>query len=397
MKKPLLILLLSAGLAASCIYPFEAAPDSDARDALVVEGDIIVGGMTDIALSSLRPLSDERNSDGSGKATGVSAISVLVEDESGAVFKPSALRVDGNAVVFTLDTRECNPELKHRLSVSISDDRYATDWLEVHISPVIDSISVNPDSDRGKMFIGLSCHSDEERYFRWKYSETWEYHAYEHASYKYEVPVKDTPSWNNGYGIITTMYPEESTYLCWNSTNSSEVMLFSTEHQSDNRFVDLDFLSIPQDSDKLMSLYHIKISVQSLSEDAYRYWETLNSTSSQSGDLFTPMPSEIEGNIKCLTDKDKLVIGYISASTDNSVERFVDNAETKFYRRKTEHYPDPEVFNEKDWLNMYRLGWRPCSQNVDDSGRNVIEWVDQRCVDCRLKGGSTQKPEFWPN
>lgn len=393
MKKPLLILLLSAGLAASCIYPFEAQFGNETKDALVIEGDILVGGYTQVSISGLNSLTGEV-----AVAT-ENVSSIEVEDENGAIVKGIAdvSSESQNVTLFNINTRECDPALKHRLLVKTDKNEYASEWLEVHIAPVIDSVSVNPDFDKKKMFIGLSCHSDSEQYFRWNYSETWEYHSRYTAQLKYEFPVIDTPTWNNGNGIITPITPEEQTHICWGADESYEVMLFNTEHQADNRFVDLDFLSINQDSEKLMSLYSINISVISLAEESYRYWETLNSTSSQSGDLFAPIPSEQKGNIECLSDNERLVIGYISASTVSSLRRFINNVDTQFYRAKTVTYEENQVFPEEQWRNKYISGkWRPYMETMNDAGQNVIEWAETRCVDCRTKGGTTVKPSFWP-
>lgn len=406
MKKPLLILFLTAGLAASCIYPFEAETDSETSDALVVEGDINVGGITQVSIGRITNLS------GNAPDAREYVYNVNVEDENGNIYSagsrpyydgmyPSDMYlnsvIDGSKQFFTIDTKDCNPALKHRLHIYTDDNEYASDWLEVHISPAIDSISVNPDEARKQLFIGLSCHSDNEQFFRWKYSETWEYHTYNHADLKYELPVQGTPTWNNGYGIVSRMAPGEETYTCWKSDASSEVMLFSTEHQSDNRFVDLEFLSIPQNSDKLMVMYYINISVQSLSEQAYRYWETLNRTSTQSGDLFAPIPSELQGNITCLTDKDRLCVGYISASTSSSIERFVDNGKILFYRSPLVHYEEDQEIEEKLWKTTYLSGsWKPYTKQFNDMGQEVILWSESRCVDCRLKGGTTTKPSYWP-
>lgn len=392
MKKPLLILsLLSAGLAASCIYPFEVSTETEAGHALVVEGDIIVGGITRVTISDLMNLTQP-----SAPHIKEYVLDLRVEDENGTSYSVPAGYLSGGPT-YEIDTRGCNPAFKHRLYIMTAENEYASDWQDVHISPVIDSISVNPDRDRNKMFIGLSCHSDKEQYFRWNYSETWEYHTPYIATVKYEVPIFGTPTWNNGYGIISKMESKDQTYTCWNSSESKEVKLFSTEHQSDNRFVDLDFLSIDRDSYKLMSMYYINISVQSLSEEAYRYWETLNKSSSMSGDLFSPIPSELEGNIRCLTDKDRLVVGFISASTSSTADRFVDNLDTKFYKSKPEYYLENRILPEAQWLQTYLNGqWRPFTDSINDKGELVYEWAETPCVDCRARGGKTVKPDFWP-
>ena len=32
-----------------------------------------------------------------------------------------------------------------------------------------------------------------------------------------------------------------------------------------------------------------------------------------------------------------------------------------------------------------------------DNMTNITSWSERRCVDCRVKGGTKEKPDYWPN
>jgi hypothetical protein len=64
-------------------------------------------------------------------------------------------------------------------------------------------------------------------------------------------------------------------------------------------------------SEKLSVLYSINLKQYAISNDNYLFLQKMKKNTEQLGTIFDPQPSEISGNIHCLTDPNELVIGLL--------------------------------------------------------------------------------------
>ncbi|MCL2502982.1 MAG: DUF4249 domain-containing protein, partial [Bacteroidales bacterium] len=105
-------------------------------------------------------------------------------------------------------------------------------------------------------------------------------------------------------------------------------------------------------------------------------------------------PSELRGNIRCISHPDDRVFGYISAGTRSVEKIFVTAQDIGIYRYYQCQPLDMSVFAEYQEpptnLEIYHMGYRP----VGDIGD--FEWLIQECVECTTRG-TKNKPSFWPN
>ena len=129
----------------------------------------------------------------------------------------------------------------------------------------------------------------------------------------------------------------------------------------------------------------------------------MDKISKPNGDLFTPIPSSMRGNLHKVGDPAAQVLGFISASTATYTSYFIDNDETGFYaapyeqQKKVQELRTQTGMNPDDWTRAYRTGYWPFLPNSDING-NIIgyTWIAQECVDCRMQGGSINRPSDWP-
>ena len=102
-----------------------------------------------------------------------------------------------------------------------------------------------------------------------------------------------------------------------------------------------------------------------------------------------------------------MVLGYVSVVKPVTKRLFVDDRINRFYREKWEPLPEPFVPARGDWGKLYKQGFVPTTYHDPEAfGSNIPEvifgvndeyyWRPVRCVDCRLKGGTKNKPEWWP-
>jgi hypothetical protein len=121
----------------------------------------------------------------------------------------------------------------------------------------------------------------------------------------------------------------------------------------------------------------------------------LKKNSYEIGGIFAPQPSEMQGNIHCLSDPNERVLGYISASVVVSKRIFVSGKELMMYRAPfTCSFQDVpgspgQVFTNRD---RYTIGLRVAEVGM----LGGVSWSLEACVDCRYYG-SKNKPSFWPN
>ena len=403
MKKtvPAALALCLALMAVSCIYPF--TPESeDGSGTLVVEGDIFIGEPTTVSLSYAAPVGKTL------KSAFPSSAEVWVEDDAGTVFRGQHQRSgqDPEALTFTVDTREADPSRDYRLHVNVADEgrEYVSSWERVCSAPVIDSLSYNLDFTRDRLNVALSMHSGNESYFKWDYVEDWEYHAPYFATLK--LIVTQTQYYSGNVHVSVNVQPmdhskNENTYYCYGHNVSKNIMTFSTEKQTDDRFVDLEFRPIDRDDLRISYLYRIRVMLEPLSRDAYDYWENIKTNSDYNGSLFAPNPSEVVGNIRCVQDPGVFVLGYINVAQRARKELVIDAAEHRFFKSKESIAGNPELISFTDWKTYYENGYLPYTYYIPNDISQTY-WLPARCVDCMkwvsggARGVSRNKPEDWP-
>lgn len=391
-------LLCLALLAASCIYPF--TPESeDGSGSLVIEGDIFVGDYTTVSLSYASPVGKDIEYEWP-------SAEVWVEDDGGTEYRGRS-QVSGDnskARTFLVDTRSADPSRNYRLHVrDVGEDlEYVSSWEKVCSAPVIDSLTYNLDFDRDRLNVALSMHSGSESYFKWSYVEDWEYHALYFAVLK--LTVQQTHYYSGTTHTSVNVLPmdyskNENTYYCYGHNVSRNIMTFSTEKQTDDRFVDLEFRTINRDDLRISHLYRIKVMLEPLSKDAFDYWENIKTNSEYNGSLFAPNPSEVVGNIRCVQDPDRFVLGYINVAQRARKDLVIDAADHRFFKGK-DRFSDPELVPMTDWKDFYENGYLPYSYYIPNDLSQTY-WLPARCVDCMKREGSARgvsrdKPEDWP-
>lgn len=358
---------------------------------MVIEGDILVGAESVFILSYLAPLSGFDVKDDAPKGR------IWIESEGGQNYEGSysaeKSRRDAVAITsaYSIDTRNLSPDQRYKLHVTCSDNgrEYATDWLAVEKAPVLDSISIVQDFEGSCLRFLNSLHSDSGQHnFRVHFHEVWEYVA----PYRTEVKYVTGPDYPQGYDIVE-YEDNENTYYCWDNDDSYEVMLMTTAGLTKDVVINHDFYQIKRDNRKLSQLYSMEYTVESLSDAAYAYWDNMNTVSNNVGSLFSPNPSELRGNIRCVQDTTEMVYGYINASAVACKTVWYDNMRESFFkpaRGCTDVIAVPFIQSKR----YYTTGWRPA---FFDEAEGSYFWVEASCAECTRLGGTKNRPEGWPS
>jgi hypothetical protein len=364
-----MLLIVPALVIYSCIEPFSPPEVNNVETYLVVDGFLNIGG--DSSTVTLR--NTQNTNDDTAPIKELGAV-VTAESENGESYTFTEM---GNGV-YKLPPVNANTATKYRLAIRrINGREYVSDYVQVSITPPIDSVSYRLDAGQNAMLIYVNTHdlNSNSRFYRWKFEETYEYRTAYYSGLERD------------YGKKEVVSRSEDVSLCWRTLESRDIKLGSTVKLSDNIIKEVPVNVIRIETNKLLYKYSILVKQYALSREAFEYWTDLAKTTQGTGTLFDPQPSQVTGNIKSKADPRELVFGYFSASTEASKRIFL-NERLGSYARCTA--PDTievaEVFETTGTLLSYYQ---------DESGKDFLLSSSDFCADCRVQGGTIRRPPFW--
>ena len=373
-----LILMLS-----NCISDFEVPGDlKDMSDVLVVEGVILEEG-TRIFLSRTVKLNETLTQ--SYLFENVNNASISIIDEGANVMAVAEQYEWGRYVV--KEKFSFAPNMKYALDIRVAGKHYRSAFSTPLNTPGIDEISRQINDDNS-IDIMVTTHepNNETLYCLWSFEENWEVRSRYNTLLRYDFQADEVlPQRLNG----------DNRYYCWASDLSKSLLLASSEKYRDAVIKDHKIHTLQPGNSRYSYLYSINVSQYRIDKEASLYFNNLQRNIDESGSLFAPQPSEITGNIQCLTDPDEIVVGYIFASKPATSRLFIPMAELNLniLEDRSEcieggQQPDPRT--------AYIWGYG--IYDVDERGNYL--YISRRCVDCTQRGlgnPTKNKPAFWPN
>ena len=361
----LLVLLLPA-----CVDPYSPEILAAKRSYLVVDGFINSVGVTTIRLSRTFAIAALPKVPNETKAT------MYIEDAAGARF-PLA---EGATGTYTSAYLTLTPGRTYRLRIATSAGvLYASDFVPAKITPPIDAVDWRPEST--SMGIYVSAHDDTNttQYYRWEYEETWEIIP----------PFSPTLEFaNNVIRPIRVYYPTQ----CWGTERAAAIQLATTKALSKDVVSDLLLRRLARTTERLYRRYSILVQQHALTRDEYSYWEQLRKNTESLGTLFDPQPSQLTGNVHCLSNDTELAFGFIGAHSLAQKRIFIDRSQLPFdwpYVTGYEACLPPDTA-KGNIIPLLRTGF-VIPLNEYAAGITVAT-LD--CVDCRRRG-SSNRPAFW--
>ncbi|MCL2501858.1 MAG: DUF4249 domain-containing protein, partial [Bacteroidales bacterium] len=296
----------------ACITPFSPKGIEAEEDALVIEGDIIIYGETKVYLSLLRTLDSDYD------VIYVTHAHVWIENQQGDVYTGYVAEETNDSPHFVIDTRTLSLDAQYKLCVHLWDGRqYESDFLTPLATPDIHAIGFTVHDTRTAVDFHVTTYGDDHnsRFYKWNYTEDWEIIS-PHYSGIYFDPVLE----------VFRRYPGESpVYYCWKRAESTAVIA-RTDHLEENTVYQYKLHTMTNRDDRISFLYFIELHQMSISKEAHVYWSVLKRNTDEIGGIFAPQPSELRGNIRCISHPDDRVFGYISAGT-RSVEKIFVTAQ----------------------------------------------------------------------
>ena len=244
--------------------------------------------------------------------------------------------------------------------------------MEMKAVPPIDSIyyekkateEYNTLTEGCEIYLDTHDPADICNFYRWKYSETWEFH----------LPFNVTDK------------------VCWITENSNKIFIKNASILEQGRVIRYPINSITNPVDRLSAKYSILVKQYSLNEDEYLYWERLKNTLDQVGGLYDLIPALIPNNIYCIENPNEKILGYFSVSAMSSKRVFIKdnfagwNAKYLDCISDTIYGTNPIAgLNETVWVIIDHINQEPPSRIIT---------YKRGCADCRTRG-TPFKPVFW--
>jgi len=388
MKKivyPLFWLLLPAG----CIQKFQPMLSSAPTGYLVVEGIINgSGGSASVTLSRTTILTDTSIVFEEG-----AMVQVEGNDNSVHIFTSQ-----GNGIYGIADL-SLSSAGQYRLRIKTADgDEYLSDFSPMITTPPIDSVSWQLTGGGLQVYANTHDPQNSVQYYKWDFLETWEYHSTYLKQLVYDtthLPGSGAPILNVGQIPIDT-----TVYTCWQSVPSTDILLASTTALGSDVIYDFPLTLIPQSSIKLTTDYSILVRQYGLTEEAFNFLQIMKANTQETGSIFSPQPSQLQGNVHSLTHPTETVVGYVGFCSVQSQRVFIHNSQLPLLWSS---YAPPCTED-----SIYVLDPKNPYQPQDQISGAIFEGLipttlinlnrflaaPASCVDCTLTG-TNQKPSFW--
>ena len=408
MKKILSILAVLA-LATACIYPYQPDLGDAPEGVLVVDGNLMIGEKSTVWIGYMQSLWPKEtgpvNGDGGiyyASALSSSTTHVWAEDDGGGKYEGN---MDYSEVVtpyyyflnyflnvpYTIPMENAPADRNYRLCVQTDNLLYTSDWTKPLAPPVIKDISFNATGPEAgahvNVYLSLDGGEEATGYAAISFDETWRFHADYYPYYDYD------PASNSVSDRLDTW----DRYWCWKSANNGQQTPVDFSGMTTSSLKEYPFYSFSRYDTRNHQRYSIRVVARTIDKTTYRYLSYLEESTESGDNLFTPNPGEIVGNLRCETDPDRMVLGYVTVARTTSMRVYLDS---RYLLTKKSNYlvyplasPEPGI---PGWREYYQRGYLPLEENTaSDSELGPYGWGETRCYDCIAAGGTQEKPDFW--
>jgi hypothetical protein len=263
MRKYMTYLVIAMVAAASCRDPFNPPVISQPNKFLVVDGYINTtpGDTTYVTLSRTRNLVDSEQFSPETKAT------VTVESKGGQIFHMLEL---GKGIYYLL-TQTFTAGEEYRLHIrTYGNNEYASAWVPNKVTPPIDSVTWGK-SDQVSIYAFTHDPTNNSRYYRWDYDETWEYDAF------YDSNI----GWDNTNFRLYYLDSVHLTQKCFRYAKSQDIAIGTSANLAQDVVDSQRVALVANASEKISVKYSILVKQFALTKEAFEYWQLLKKNSNQ--------------------------------------------------------------------------------------------------------------------
>lgn len=267
---------------------------------------------------------------------------------------------------------------------------YKSDFEELKIPVEIDTvyheITYQQDADYPYDLVGYEFYintkraEEDESYLKWDMTATYLYQSEYTIRWYFD-------------GELHWFHGPDSLYNCWTTNRIGKVITSSTNILSNPVNYGLPLHFVSTETRELSVRYSLLVKQHTISKNAYNYWNEIQKQNSEDANLYTTQPHFIKGNVYNISNPDELVLGYFTVSGTTEMRIFVDRPPPNIPMRYLICTLTEGDFEAYGQMSMADPVTYPIYAIETPGGRRAVP--NKYCVDCRLKGGTIEKPDFW--
>lgn len=194
-------------------------------------------------------------------------------------------------------------------------------------------------------------------------------------------------------GTLNWFHGPDSLYNCWKSYRVTRIYTGSTKSLNIPKIDEYALHYVNTETRQLSVKYSLLVRQFTISEEAYSFWNWLAEQNSEQETLYASQPYQISGNVKNMNDDTEPVLGYFMVAGISEKRIFVERPPITVPFRYSVCELDNGDFHSYGQLAMADPVFYPIYAIETPGGRRAVP--AEECVDCRRKGGTITKPDFW--
>ncbi|PLW94405.1 MAG: hypothetical protein C0591_13030 [Marinilabiliales bacterium] len=282
---------------------------------------------------------------------------------------------------------------KYKIIIRTPDEKeYQSSFQElknpVEIADVYAEIESRETTDEYRTEYGYQFYVDskvadeDSTYLMWRAVGTYKYQSDFLIRYVYDRRV------------ISVFPQPDSFYTCYNNDINTGIFTADLSKLSTPEALRIPLNYVNTDTRKLSIRYSLDVKQLTMTFDAFTYYKSLSDINSQQDALYTQQPYQVKGNVKNVLNADDALLGFFLVAGADEKRIYVDrppSSQVKFYYGIC--YIDDGDFDAYKYIRTTPSNTWPLYVTTDDVGHRAL--TDQACVDCRRRGGTIEKPDFW--
>jgi hypothetical protein len=231
-----------------------------------------------------------------------------------------------------------------------------------------------------QFYLDLDDQGSGNGYYKFDVEETWEYHTAQPLEWYFD-----------GTTLHHIIPRDWSHNVCWTTQMVKDILILNTAELQSNAYKQFPLHFVDNTTPHLAQMYSILVKQYAISESAYVFWDQLRINNLEQGGLYDTQPLTVQGNLENKTNPDQSVLGYFRVSSVKTQRIFVSDVpglEIKYLPlcspsllRFGLRELTPDVYEYPVYLYIYLA---------------AIFELTPECIFCELAGGTTTRPDYWP-
>jgi hypothetical protein len=231
-----------------------------------------------------------------------------------------------------------------------------------------------------QFYLDTEMAEQDTNYFLWRADATYHYQSDYTIRWYYD-------------GTLNWFHGPDSLYNCWKSLKIPRIFSGSTQSLNIPKIDKYALHYVNTETRQLSVKYSLLVRQFTISEKAYGFWNRIEQQSSEQGSLYETQPFQISGNVYNMDNAAEPVLGYFMVAGISKKRIFMERPPHTIPFHYNVCELDNGDFHSYGQLAMADPVFYPIYAIETPGGRRAVP--SQECVDCRRKGGTITKPDFW--